>query len=41
MAVIAKLGSDYIDCVYCADLPLILILKQEGFVVLNPDQDVA
>jgi predicted nucleic acid-binding protein len=40
MAVIEKLGSDYIDCVYCADLSLISILKQEGFVVLNPDQDL-
>jgi len=40
MAVIDKLGSDHIDCVYCADLPLISILQQEGFVVLNPDQDV-
>jgi len=38
MAVIAKLGSDHIDCVYCADLPLISILEQEGFVVLNPEQ---
>jgi predicted nucleic acid-binding protein len=38
MAVIDKLGSDHIDCVYCADLPLISILKQEGFVVLNPEQ---
>jgi hypothetical protein len=38
MAVIDKLGSDHIDCVYCADLPLISILKQKGFVVLNPEQ---
>ena len=37
MAVIEKLGSDYLDCVYCADLPLISILQQEGFVVLNPE----
>ena len=37
MAVIEKLGSDYLDCVYCADLPLISILEQEGFVVLNPE----
>jgi hypothetical protein len=39
MAVIEKLGPGYIDCVYCADLSLIRILKQEGFVVLNPDQN--
>ena len=39
MAVMEKLGSDYIDCVYCADLPLISILKQEGFAVLNPGQE--
>jgi predicted nucleic acid-binding protein len=37
MAVIEKLGSDRVDCVYCADLPLISILKQEGFMVLNPE----
>jgi hypothetical protein len=36
-AVIENLGSDRVDCVYCADVPLISILKQEGFMVLNPE----
>jgi hypothetical protein len=35
--VIENLGSDRVDCVYCADVPLISILKQEGFMVLNPE----
>jgi predicted nucleic acid-binding protein len=39
IAVIEKLGSDHIDCVYCADLPMISILKQEGFKIVNPEEE--
>jgi len=41
IAVIEKLGPGYVDCVYCSDLSLIPILKQEGFVVLNPEEKTA
>ncbi len=37
IAVVEKLGSDRVDCVYCADLPMISILQKERFVVLNPE----
>lgn len=39
IAVIKKLGSEPVHFVYCADVSMISILKQEGFKALNPEEE--